>query len=126
MSSSWPRRPWWMARCSCGGRIRCTAFQKNTEMRMLEKRMLDVRCWLLVGSAREGFYPLPIFVGAFRQSLFGDGIDSVHIAEKVDHQFAECFHRSSPPSLAWTTGSGIRRPLASDSRVFKISKYLWL
>ena len=35
--------------------------------------------------AREGFYPLPILVGAFSQNLFGDGIDSVHIAEKVDH-----------------------------------------
>src|SRR5206468_3878696 len=74
--------------------------------------------------AREGFDPLPILVAAFSQSLFGDGINSVHIAEKVDHmrrtgqqrqisldddtvktvvyknqqaakQFAEGFHRSS-------------------------------
>ena len=90
--------------------------------------------------AGEGFHPLLVFVGPLGQSLLGDGINAMHVAEEMDDvlrpreqrqvpldddtvetmvyksqqaakQLAEGFHRSSSALLPLTTRSSDRGPM---------------
>ena len=46
--------------------------------------------------ARESFHPLLVLVGPLGQSLFGDGVDAVHVAKKINDVLGTGEQRDNP------------------------------